>query len=45
MTRYNNNVKLLMDLMNKAIEKLDILYSEKFVENNDADAERARMDG
>ena len=35
-----------MDLMNKAIEKLDILYSEnKFVENNDADAERARMDG
>ena len=24
-TRYNKNVKLLMDLMNKAIDKLDIL--------------------
>ena len=34
-----------MDLMNKAIEKLDILYSENKFENNDADAERARMDG
>ena len=44
MTRYNKNVKTLMDLMNKAIEKLDILVKNKSSENNDADAEKERMD-
>ena len=29
MTRYNKNVKTLMDLMNKALEKLDILVKNK----------------
>ena len=46
-TRYNKNVKLLMDLMNKVIEKLDIyiyISENKFAENNDADAEKERMD-
>ena len=40
MTRYNKNVKALMELMNKAIEKLDILVKNKPAENNDADAEK-----
>ena len=44
MTRYNKNVKALMDLMNKAIEKLDILVTNKPAENIDADAEKERMD-
>ena len=55
MTRYNKNVKTLMDLMNKALEKLDILVKNKpadasaeasrgFRDNNDADAEKERMD-
>ena len=44
MTRYNKNVKTLMDLMNKAIEKLDILVKNKPAENNDVDAEKERMD-
>ena len=44
MTRYNKNVKALMDLMNKAIEKLDILVKNKPAENNDVDAEKERMD-
>ena len=30
--------------MNKAIEKLDILVKNKSSENNDADAEKERMD-
>ena len=44
MTRYNKNVKALMELMNKAIEKLDILVKNKSSENNVADAEKERMD-
>ena len=44
MTRYNKHVKALMDLMNKAIEKLDILVKNKPAENNDVDAEKERMD-
>ena len=44
MTRYNKNVKTLMDLMNKALEKLDILVKNKPAENNGADAEKERMD-
>ena len=44
MTRYNNNVKTLMDLMNKALEKLDILVKNKSSNDNDADAEKERMD-
>ena len=44
MTRYNKNVKALMDLMNKAIEKLDILVKNKPSNDNDADAEKERMD-
>ena len=44
MTRYNKNVKTLMDLMNKAIEKLDILVKNKSSNDNDADAEKERID-
>ena len=44
MTRYNKNVKALMDLMNKALEKLDILVKNKSSNDNDADAEKERMD-
>jgi hypothetical protein len=33
-----------MDLMNKAIEKLDILVKNKSSNDNDADAEKERMD-
>jgi hypothetical protein len=44
MTRYNKNVKTLMDLMNKAIEKLDILVKNKSSNDIDADAEKERMD-
>ena len=44
MTKYNKNVKVLMDLMNKALEKLDILAKNKPAENNDADAEKERID-
>ena len=44
MTRYNKNVKTLMDLMNKALEKLNILVKNKPTENNDADAEKERID-
>ena len=44
MKRYNKNVKALMELMNKAIEKLDILVKNKPAENNDADAEKERID-
>ena len=44
MTRYNKNVKTLIDLMNKAIEKLDVLVKNKLSENNDADAEKERID-
>ena len=44
MTKYNKNVKVLMDLMNKALEKLDILVKNKPAENNDADAEKERID-
>ena len=44
MTRYNKNVKALMDLMNKAIEKLDILVKNKPSNDNDADAEKNRID-
>ena len=33
-----------MELMNKAVEKLDILVKNKPAENNDADAEKERMD-
>ena len=44
MTRYNKNVKALMDLMNKAIEKLDILVKNKPSNDNDADAEKERID-
>ena len=67
MTKYNKNVKVLMDLMNKALEKLDILVKNKpadasaetgrsplnafqaetsrgFRDNNDADAEKERID-
>ena len=43
MTRYNKNVKTLMDLVNKAIEKLDILVKNKSSNDNDADAEKERM--
>ena len=44
MTRYNKNVKTLMDLMNKAIEKLDILVKNKSSNDNadDADAEKGK---
>ena len=44
MTRYNKNVKTLIDLMNKAIEKVDVLVKNKSSENNDADAGKDRMD-
>jgi len=44
MTRYNKNVKALMELMNKALEKLDILVKNKSSNDNDADAEKERMD-
>ena len=44
MTRYNKNVKTLIDLMNKAIEKLDVLVKNKPAENNDADVEKERID-
>ena len=44
MTRYNKNAKTLMDLMNKALEKLDILVKNKSSNDNDADAEKERMD-
>ena len=44
MTKYNKNVKVLMDLMNKALEKLDILVKNKPAENNHADAEKERLD-
>ena len=44
MTKYNKNVKVLMDLMNKALEKLDILVKNKSSNDNDADAEKERMD-
>ena len=44
MTKYNKNVKTLMDLMNKALEKLDILVKNKPAVNNDVDAEKERMD-
>ena len=44
MTRYNKNVKTLIDLMNKAIEKLDVLVKNELSENNDADAEKERID-
>ena len=44
MTRYNKNVKTLMDLMNKALEKLDILVKNKSSNDTDADAEKERMD-
>ena len=44
MTRYNKNVKTLIDLMNKAIEKLDVLVKNKPSNDNDADAEKERMD-
>ena len=43
MTRYNKNVKVLMDLMNKAIETLDILFIDKSSNDNDADAEKERI--
>ena len=43
MTRYNKNVKMLMDLMKKALEKLDILVKNKPAEN-DADAEKEKID-
>ena len=38
-SRYNKNVKALMELMNKAIEKLDVLVKNKSSEHNDADAD------
>jgi uncharacterized membrane protein YgaE (UPF0421/DUF939 family) len=44
MTRYNKNVKALMELMNKALEKLDILVKNKSSNYNDDDAEKERMD-
>ena len=44
MTRYNKNVKSLMELMNKAIEKLDMLVKNKPAENNNADAEKEKID-
>ena len=45
MTKYNKNVKVLIALMNKALEKLDILVkNNKPAENNDADAEKERID-
>ena len=44
MTRYNKNVKVLMDFMNKALEKLDIIVKNKPAENNDADAEKERIE-
>ena len=44
MIRYNKNVKALMELMNKAIEKLDILVKHKSSNDNDTDAEKERMD-
>jgi len=44
MTKYNKNVKVLIDLMNKALDKLDILVKNKPAENNDADAEKERID-
>ena len=46
MTRYNKNVKALMDLMTKAVEKLDTLLKNKPSNDNevDADAETERMD-
>ena len=44
MTRYNKNVKALMDLMNKAIEQLDVLVKNKPAEDNDTDAEKERID-
>ena len=44
MTRYNKNVKVLMDLMNKALEKLDIIVKNKPAENNDVDAEKERIE-
>ena len=31
MTRYNKNVKVLMDLMNKALEKLDIIVKNNLL--------------
>ena len=44
-TRYDNNVKALMDLMNKAIEQFDLLViKNKSAQNNDADAEKERLD-
>ena len=44
MTRYNKNVKVLMDIMNKALEKLDIIVKNKPAEINDADAEKERIE-
>ena len=44
MTRYNKHVKSLMELMNKALEKLDVLVKNKSSEQNDADAEKERID-
>ena len=50
MTKYNKNekvliknVKVLMDLMNKALEKLNILVKNKPAENNNADAGKERI--
>ena len=42
-TKYNKNVKVLMDLINKALEKLDILVKNKPAENNDADTKKKRI--
>ena len=46
MTRYNKNVKSLMDLMNKAHEKLDALLENRLSSNHNdnAEAEKEKMD-
>ena len=45
-SRYNKNVKALMDLMTKAVEKLDTLLKNKPSNDtaDDADAEKEKMD-
>ena len=45
-SRYNKNVKALMDLMTKAVEKLDTLLKNKPSNDtaDDDDAEKEKMD-
>ena len=40
MTKYNKNVVSLMDMMKKALEKLELFTKNKAFEHNDADKEK-----